>query len=82
MQKIQVCMGNSCRLKGAPLVAHAFVAEIKKRGLTAQVEVNGDFCQSQCREGIIVKIDGEYFTHVRPIDVPELISHYLDYEEE
>lgn len=76
MKQIQVCMGSACHLKGAPLVAQALQDELNKRGLSgeAKVELMGAFCQSQCMEGVVIKIDGEPYTKVRPSDV----AHILD----
>ena len=46
---IQICMGSACHLKGAPLIAQAFQAELDKRRKSSDVlvDLGGAFCQSQ-----------------------------------
>ena len=72
---IQICMGSACHLKGAPLIAQAFQTELDKRtDATATVELGGAFCQSQCIDGVVVRINGETYTHVTVADVPALVD--------
>lgn len=76
MPKIQICMGSACHLKGAPLVAQALQNEVERREITNEVsfELIGSFCQNQCAEGVVVKVNGETHTHVTAADVPRLIE--------
>lgn len=78
MTKIQVCMGSACHLKGAPLVAQAFQDELSKLGASADLELSGNFCQNQCLDGVVVKIDGEILTKVKPGDVPSIVKKCLN----
>lgn len=73
---IQICMGSACHLKGAPLIAQAFQAELDKRAKTGDVlvDLGGAFCQSQCIDGVVVRINGETYTHVTAADVPALVD--------
>ena len=72
---IQICMGSACHLKGAPLIAQAFQTELDKRtDTTATVELGGAFCQSQCIDGVVVRINGETYTHVTVADGPALVD--------
>lgn len=75
-KSIQICMGSACHLKGAPLIAQAFQTELDKRSNAAEipVELGGAFCQSQCIDGVVVRINGETYTHVTVSDVPALID--------
>ena len=78
---IQICMGSACHLKGAPLIAQAFQAELNKRNNTDTViELGGAFCQSQCVDGVIVRINGETYTHVTVADVSALVDICLQEE--
>lgn len=81
-KRIQVCMGSACHLKGAPLVAHALQNELDSRQANGEVtfELYGAFCQSQCTEGVVVKINGESYTHVTVADVPRLVKICLQEE--
>lgn len=73
---IQICMGSACHLKGAPLIAQAFQAELDKRTKSGEVVVDlgGAFCQSQCIDGVVVRINGETYTRVTVSDVPALVD--------
>ncbi len=75
-KSIYICMGSACHLKGAPLIAQAFQTELDKRQHTDQVSVDlgGAFCQSQCVDGVVVRINGETHTHVTVADVPALVD--------
>ena len=75
-RRIQVCMGSACHIKGAPLVAQALQTELEKRQANGDVlfELFGAFCQSECRDGVVVRVNGEVYKHVTPADVPRLIS--------
>lgn len=76
MRRIQICMGSACHLKGAPLVAQALADELMRRNLFEEVdfELTGAFCQSQCLEGVVVKIDGQAYTRVKPSDAARILD--------
>lgn len=59
-KKIQICMGSACHLKGSPLIAQALQVELERREKAGEVtfELLGSFCQSQCADGVIVKVNG------------------------
>lgn len=75
-KEIQICMGSACHLKGAPLVAQAFQVELEKRQRLGNItfQLIGAFCQSQCTDGVIVRVNGETYKHVTVADVPSLIN--------
>lgn len=80
--ELQVCMGKACQLKGSPLLAQALRVELQKRLRTSELpligEVTGGYCQTQCSEGIVVRIGRETYTHITVADVPRLIDLYLE----
>ena len=75
-KKIQICMGSACHLKGSPLIAQALQVKLERREKAGEVifELLGSFCQSQCADGVIVKVNGETYKHVTVADVPSLIN--------
>lgn len=75
-KEIQICMGSACHLKGAPLVAQAFQVELEKRQQSGDItfQLFGAFCQSQCIDGVVVRVNGETYKHVTVADVPSLIN--------
>lgn len=62
---IQICVGSSCHLKGAPEVVELFKEAVEKNKLEAEVTLAGSFCAGKCsREGVTVTIDDEIHTGV------------------
>ena len=74
--RISVCAGTGCLATGATPVVDAFEAEIKKQGLTSEVDIKGTGCHGFCEKGPIVVIDPEEicYLQVTPEDVPEIIA--------
>ena len=76
MVTIQVCVGSSCFLRGAPDVIKAFETVIEKYA-PRQVELKGTFCQESCTKGVTVRINEKVFTAVAPEDVPGLFREQV-----
>jgi NADH:ubiquinone oxidoreductase subunit E len=76
MVTIQVCVGSSCFLRGAPDVIKKFEAVIEKYA-PRQVELKGTFCQELCGNGVTVRINEKVFTSVAPEDVPRLFEEQV-----
>ena len=76
MVTIQVCVGSSCFLRGAPDVIKAFETMIEKCA-PRQVELKGTFCQELCTKGVTVRINEKVFTAVTPKDVPGLFREQV-----
>ncbi len=64
MTKLAICLGSACHLRGAPGVLNAFQALLEKYNLTAAIDLEGNFCQGCCTEGVVIKIDDEIITNV------------------
>ena len=81
-KKIQICMGSASHLKGAPLVAQALQVELERRETAGEVlfELAGSFCQNQCAEGVLVRVNGEPYQHITVADVPRLVEICLQGE--
>lgn len=71
---IQVCVGSSCFLRGAPQVIAAFEGLIEKHRLGDSVVLKGTFCQELCTLGVTVRIGEKVFTGVKSADVPRLFD--------
>jgi NADH-quinone oxidoreductase subunit F len=76
---ISVCVGTGCLASGASEVLAAFKTEIKKQGLTADVDTKGTGCPGFCERGPVVVIYPEEicYLQVTPGDVPEIISQTI-----
>lgn len=62
---IDVCVGSSCHLTGAPEIVEMLKNELSKRGLEDEVVLSGCFCVGKCnRVGVSVKVDDEVYTGI------------------
>ncbi len=64
MVRISVCVGSACHLLGAHGVLEAFNGLIDKYHVQAKVDMQGNFCQGRCTEGVVIRIDEEIITKV------------------
>ena len=64
MIRISVCIGSACHLRGAHSIVDAFSSLIDKYHVQAEVELEGNFCQGRCTEGVVIRIDNEIITQV------------------
>ena len=79
MITVEICVGSSCHLKGAHHVVAAFQEEIERNGLKdhAELQLVGSFCQGDCTNGVIVKINDQTFTQVTPEKVPDMLKKWV-----
>jgi NADH:ubiquinone oxidoreductase subunit E len=75
---VEVCTNLSCALVGAQQVVEAFEAEL---GIASgETTPDGEFkltsfeCLGGCGWAPVVAIDWRYWHHVKPEDVPEIVS--------
>jgi NADH:ubiquinone oxidoreductase subunit E len=76
--QIRICHGTSCFLNGSQLL----ISKIKEEtGVTAgQTTRDGNFsydivsCMGGCHNGPLINVNGEYHTHVKAEQLPELIK--------
>lgn len=64
MTKISICVGSACHLSGAHSVLKAFQLLVQKYQVAAKIDIEGNFCQGRCTEGVVIKINDEIITHV------------------
>jgi NADH:ubiquinone oxidoreductase subunit E len=76
--QIKICKGTSCFLNGSQEVINKIREEIGV--MPGQTTRNGNFsyeivsCMGGCCNGPILHINGEFHTHVKPEELPELIK--------
>ncbi len=62
---IQICVGSSCHLKGAPEIVELLTNEIENRHLENEITLTGSFCIGKCnRTGVTVQVDDEICTGI------------------
>jgi NADH:ubiquinone oxidoreductase 24 kD subunit len=64
MLKLSICFGSACHLRGAYSVLNAFKALIDKYEMQSEIDIEGNFCQGQCTEGVVIKLNDELITNV------------------
>ncbi|MBU2551396.1 MAG: SLBB domain-containing protein, partial [Proteobacteria bacterium] len=73
---ITLCSGSACHASGSAEVAASIEDEIKKQGLSSDVEIRKTGCHGFCERGPIIVIHPEEicYLQIRPEDVPEIVS--------
>lgn len=64
MVTISICIGSACHLKGAHGVLNAFSTLLEKHRVRGEIDMEGNFCQGRCTEGVVIKINDEIITNV------------------
>ncbi|MGL5512041.1 MAG: (2Fe-2S) ferredoxin domain-containing protein [Sporomusa sp.] len=64
MLKLSICFGSACHLRGSYGVLNAFKALIEKYQVDSEIDIEGNFCQNYCTEGVVIKLNDEIITHV------------------
>lgn len=64
---IEVCIGSSCHLKGAPRIVELLQENIEKQHLTDDIVLTGAFCSGRCnRIGVTVTVNETPYTGITP----------------
>jgi NADH-quinone oxidoreductase subunit F len=73
--RVYVCM-TGCRAYGASEVKAALDEEVKKQGMSDQVEVRATGCHGFCAKAPVIAIDplGVQYQEVSPDDAPEIVA--------
>lgn len=74
MIRISICVGSACHLRGAHGILNAFIALVDKYQVDGTVDVEGNFCQGYCTEGVVIKIDDEIIKNVSQEKVYDLFA--------
>jgi len=76
---ITLCSGSACHASGSEEVAASLEEEIKKQGLSAEVDIRKTGCHGFCERGPIIVIHPEEicYLQIEPADVPEIVSQTI-----
>lgn len=67
MITIQICIGSSCHLKGAPEIVRLLQKYIKDNSCEDRIALTGTLCAGRCnRDGVTVTVGDEVYTGVTP----------------
>ncbi len=62
---VEICVGSSCHLKGAPDIVALLEDAVKQNQLESDVILSGSFCTGKCnREGVTVSVNDEIYTGI------------------
>ena len=62
---IQICVGSSCHIKGAPEIVELLQKAVAEHQLENEITLSGSFCIGKCnRVGVTVQVDDEVHTGV------------------
>ncbi len=62
---IQICVGSSCHLKGAPEIVELLQKAIEEYHLENEISLAGSFCTGKCnRVGVTISVDDDVYTGV------------------
>ncbi len=69
---VQVCVGSSCHLKGAPEIIELLQKAVEENHLEEDVVLTGSFCAGKCnRVGVTISVNDEIHTGVTPENFKE-----------
>ena len=72
---IQICVGSSCHLKGAPEIIEMLNAAVEKHGISCEITLAGSFCIGECnRVGVTLQVDDEVCSGVTPQSFNEFFN--------
>ncbi len=70
---IQVCVGSSCHLKGAPQIVELLQRRIAEEGLEDEIVLTGSFCAGKCnRVGVTITVNDDIYTGITVENFNEL----------
>lgn len=62
---VQVCVGSSCHLKGAPEIIELLQKAVEENHLEEEVVLTGSFCTGKCnRVGVTISVNDEIHTGI------------------
>ena len=64
MISISICVGSACHLRGANGVLNVFKLLLERYRVSGEVDIEANFCQGLCTEGVVIKINDEIITNV------------------
>lgn len=75
---IQICVGSSCHLKGAPEIVELLQKSVAEHRLEQEITLAGSFCIGKCnRLGVTLQIDDEIFTGITKENFKEFFQQHV-----
>lgn len=75
---IQICVGSSCHIKGAPEIVELLQSAVAEHHLENEITLAGSFCIGKCnRVGVTVQVDDEVHTGVTKDGFKEFFQEHV-----
>ena len=75
---IQICVGSSCHIKGAPEIVSLLTKAIEEHHLEDEVTLAGSFCIGKCnRFGVTIQVDDEIYPGISPVNFKEFFQEKI-----
>lgn len=75
---IQICVGSSCHIKGAPEIIELLEKAVEEYHLEDEVVLTGSFCIGQCnRVGVTIQVDDDVYTGVTKENFKEFLEENI-----
>lgn len=80
---IKICAGTACHVKGSPLISDAFkrvlkIDDTRNASPDNLFSIEEVACLGCCTLAPVVQIDGKTYGHVKPTQVDEIITDFLN----
>jgi len=72
--KIVICLGSSCHSRGNEKTLEVIKKYLKEKDLTDRVDLRGQLCSGNCKDGPVINIDEKLYKEV----TEGSIVHILD----
>lgn len=77
MQKLLVCIGSSCHLKGSYYVLQRLKKIIEEQNLSDKIELSGSFCLGHCAEGVSMKFGEEFILNATSDNIDSVFNEVI-----
>lgn len=75
---VQICVGSSCHLKGAPEIVALFQKAVEEYHLEDEVTLAGSFCIGKCnRVGVTVQVDDDIHVGITKENFKEFLQEQI-----
>lgn len=75
---IQICVGSSCHLKGAPEIVALLQKAVEEHHLERDITLAGNFCVGKCnRVGVTVQVDDDIYTGITKETFKEFFADHV-----
>lgn len=72
-----MCLGSSCFVNGNSTLLSQVQSFLKDNNLTDSVELKGSLCQSHCKEGPSITVDGTLYVHLSELTLDTILRRHL-----